>query len=61
LRIRNTVFLYIFRHEGQGTVIEELDNMGNMGEIFHPLSVSQYKMAGVFRAADIFWNTAEKK
>jgi hypothetical protein len=37
-----------------------MDSMGEMGEQFHPLSVSQYKMAGVMRAADIFWNTEKK-
>lgn len=52
--------LYL-RNEEQDVVIRELDEMKEMGETYYPQSVEQFRMAGVLRAADIFWNSAEKK
>jgi len=57
--IRN-LELYL-RNEEQEAVINELNEMNEMAGTFFPQSVEQFRMVGVLRAADVFWNTGERK
>jgi len=47
--------LYL-RSEGQEAVIKELDDACKINATFYPDSGDLFKLIGVMRAADIFWN-----
>ena len=48
------------REEGKADVIQVLDDSEIEGETFYSESGELYKLVGVLRAADTFWNPAGK-
>ena len=48
------------REEGRADVIRELDDSAVEGETYYSESGELYKLVGVLRAADMFWNPAGK-
>jgi hypothetical protein len=46
----------LFRFEDRADCIKELDRMAEMGEQFYQESGTLFKLLGVLRAADMFWN-----
>jgi hypothetical protein len=48
------------RGEDDRECVKEMDKMAEAGEMFHQESGILYKLAGVLRAADIFWNTEKR-
>jgi hypothetical protein len=38
-----------------------MDTMAEMSEMFHQESCNLYKLAGVLRAADVFWNSEKRQ
>jgi hypothetical protein len=52
---------YIFRNEDSGASVKEMDDMAETGEKYYQESGTVFKLAGVLRAADIFWNTEKRQ
>jgi hypothetical protein len=50
----------MFRVESREEVLQELRSMAEMGSNFYSSSGDLHRLAGVLRAADIFWNTSKK-
>jgi hypothetical protein len=51
---------YFFRHEDRYECIQEMKEMEDMGTTFYKESGNLFKLAGVLRAADIFWNVEKR-
>jgi hypothetical protein len=49
-----------FSNEGREEVIAEMKAMKEMGTTFYAESGDLHKLAGVLRAADIYWNPLKK-
>jgi hypothetical protein len=55
------LYYFLFRHEDSGECCREMDNMAEMGDMYYQESGNLFKLAGVFRAADIFWNPEKRQ
>jgi hypothetical protein len=51
---------YLSRHEDSGECIRELESLTEMGEQFYAESGDIFKLVGVLRATDIYWNPAKR-
>jgi hypothetical protein len=49
----------LLRDEDDAESIRELESMIEMGQEFYAESGDLYKMVGILRAADIYWNPAK--
>jgi hypothetical protein len=47
--------------DSSGESIREMDSMAEMGDEFYQQSGVLYKLVGVLRAADIFWNPEKRQ
>jgi hypothetical protein len=48
--------VFVFSNEGREEVLAEMKSMQEMGTTYYSASGDLYKLAGVLRAADIYWN-----
>jgi hypothetical protein len=53
-------YKYLLRDEDDAESIRELESMIEMGQEFYAESGNLYKMVGILRAADIYWNPAKR-
>ncbi len=52
--------MFFVSNEGRDEVLTEMKTMEEMGTTFYSESGDLYKLAGVLRAADIYWNPLKK-
>ena len=61
VRVKYSVIVYyLCRYEDDGESIRELESMTEMGQEFYAESGDLYKLVGVLRAADIYWNPEKR-
>jgi hypothetical protein len=61
VRVKYSVIVYyLCRYEDGGESIRELESMTEMGQEFYAESGDLYKLVGVLRAADIYWNPEKR-
>ncbi len=53
-------YKYLLRDEDDAASIRELESMIEMGQDIYTESGDLYKIVGILRAADIYWNPAKR-
>jgi len=60
LSLHSQSYTDLFRDEDDASSIRELDSMIEMGQEFYAESGELYRLVGVLRAADIYWNPEKR-